>query len=239
MDNFQIETAQNIHIQLPIASLGDRIVAFLLDMLIQGAYWLVLYLMVSRFFEQEQANVIFLLASIPSLLYFFLFENLMHGRTPGKAALKLRVVRLDGERPAAMDIFIRWVLRLFDITLSSGGVAILVILLNGKGQRLGDIAAGTSLISELPGASLEKAQLVLIKEDHQPLYPQVTRLSDPQAQQVKLLLEKALSSQNYQAVKKLAEKVATLLEVPVQQPFVDFLKQVLKDYVFYTQKKSQ
>jgi len=138
-----------------------------------------------------------------------------------------------------MDIFIRWALRLFDITLSSGGVAILVILLNGKGQRLGDIAAGTSLISELPRASLEKAQLVPIKEDHQPVYAQVTRLSDPQAQQVKLLLEKALSSQNYQAVKKLAEKVATLLEVPAQQPSVDFLKQVLKDYVYYTQKQNQ
>jgi uncharacterized RDD family membrane protein YckC len=238
MDNFQIETAQNIRIQQTIAGVGDRILAYLIDIFVQVAYILVLLIGIGNLNPSEGNALwaIYSILAIPLILYFFLFETYMNGRTPGKAAIKLRVVKLDGSKPDMFTFFIRWVLRLVDISLTSGGIAVLVILIGGKGQRLGDMAAGTTVISEKNNPTLRDSLLISLPENYTPLYPQVTQLSDAQIQQIKTILDKALVKRDFQVIKKLAEQTSALLGVTHEQRSLEFLLQVISDYSFYTQQ---
>lgn len=238
MDNFQIETAQNIRIQQTIAGVGDRILAYLIDIFVQVAYILALLIGIGNLNQSEGDGMwaIYMVLAVPLLLYFFLFETFMNGRTPGKAAMKLRVVKLDGSKPDMFTFFIRWVLRLIDITLTSGGVAILVILVGGKGQRLGDLAAGTTVISEKKIPNLRENLMASLPENHIPRYPQVTHLTDAQIQQIKTILDKALVKRDFQVIKKLAEQTSSLLAVTHEQRSLEFLRQVISDYAFYTQQ---
>jgi uncharacterized RDD family membrane protein YckC len=143
MDNFQIETAQNITIHQNVAHISTRIGSFFLDVLIIITYAVLLVFLTSwldlRFGMQQWA--ISLILSLPILFYSLIFETLWNGQTPGKRINKTRVVKLDGSKPTLGSYLLRWLMRIIDIQMATGSVAVLTILLNGKGQRLGDIAA--------------------------------------------------------------------------------------------------
>ncbi|MGB3774317.1 MAG: RDD family protein [Leeuwenhoekiella sp.] len=240
MDNFQIETAQNVSIQQNVAGIGERLLGYLIDLLILGAYWLASFFALAAFgIDRNHSGsvmVFFMILGIPSFLYFLLFETLWDGKTPGKAAINLRVVKLDGSKPGFGSFFVRWIMRIIDITLTSGGVAVFTILLNGKGQRLGDMAAGTTVINEKKKANLAETLLVDIPEDYVPKYPQVTVFSDRDMQTIKTVYDNARKDGNHHVIVKLSEKLMIQMEVnPDEKPLV-FVDKVLKDYNFYTQR---
>ncbi|HET7360911.1 MAG TPA: RDD family protein [Salinimicrobium sp.] len=237
MDNFQIETAQNISISQNIASVLDRIFAFLIDLMVLVFYILVVNFTVAGLELPGIDRWIYLLImGLPIFLYFLLWETFWNGRTPGKAALEIRVVKLDGSEPRFSNYALRWLLRIVDITLSSGSVAVVVILLNGKGQRLGDMAAGTTVISEKKKIGLQNTLLMEIPEDYQPTYPQVSVLSDTDIQEIKGLYYNALKNHDHKIIRSLAEKVSELLEVKPAQLPTEFIKTVITDYNYFTQK---
>ena len=237
MDNFQIETAQNISITQNVAGLGERILAYLIDGLIMLAYVVVMIFILSAMeVSAGQEWVFMLLLMLPLLLYFLLWELFWNGRTPGKAAMEIRVVKLDGTKPALSNFLIRWLLRVVDITLSSGSVAVVTILLNGKGQRLGDLAAGTTVISEKERTGLENLLTVDLPENYRPVYPQVTVLSDKDVQEIKNIYIDALKNANFGVIRSLSAKVSELLKVVPEGNASDFLKTVLRDYNYYTQQ---
>ncbi len=238
MDNYQIETAQNVRIEQPTATLTDRIFAFLIDLLIQGGYFISLFFLLGilGFREGENTTLLFMLLGIPPFCYYLLFEWLMHGQTPGKAALEIKVVMTDGERLGFLACFIRWVFRLVDITLTTGGVAILCILLNRRGQRLGDMAAGTTVISVKNKYALKDSLFTEIVENHEPLYPQVAILTDEQIREIQDIFQKALRTKNYKAIKLLAHKVEGMLEISSDTKPLEFIERVIKDYLYITQR---
>ena len=237
MDNFQIETAQNITITQNVAGVGERILAYLVDGLIMLIYLISIGLLMSGMRLSGGEEWVFILViGLPVFLYFLVWESLWNGQTPGKAALKLRVVKIDGSKPAFPNYVVRWLLRMIDITISSGSVAVVTILLNGKGQRLGDLAASTTVISEKPRTDLHQTLLVDIPEDYRPTYPQVTVLSDKDIQDIKNLYEDSLRNGHYRVIRSLSDKVSQLLEVIPEQRPVDFIRTVIKDYNYYTQQ---
>lgn len=240
MDNFQIETAQNVSIQQNVASIGDRLLAFLLDGLILLAYWLIAFFMLGAFGIDTNSsgsiNVFFMIMGIPPFLYYLLFETLWNGRTPGKAVLKLKVVKLDGSKPGFGSFFVRWIMRIIEITMTSGALAIVTLLLNGKGQRLGDIAAGTTVISEGKTVRLSHTLLEDIPEGYVPTYPQVTVFSDRDVQKIKTIYRKAKRNSNHNVIVTLAEKLASKMQITPDEKPILFVDRVLKDYNYYTQQ---
>ena len=240
MDNFQIETAQNVSITQNVAGIGQRLLAYLVDILIIAAYWLASVFALAAFGiagrEQGSVTIFFMVLGIPTFLYFLLFEMLWDGRTPGKASFDLRVVKLDGSKPGLGSFFVRWIMRIIDITLTSGGVAVFTILLNGKGQRLGDMAAGTTVISEKKKVNLSQTLLIDIPADYIPVYPQVTIFTDADVQTIKTVYTDARRSANHHVIVKLSQRVAQNMQVtPLEKP-VHFIDRVLQDYNFYTQQ---
>jgi len=238
MDNFQIETAQNVTIHQNVASVSTRIGAFLIDLLIIAGYYTIILLLINALgFEiSESIYVYYALLSLPVFFYSLIFETLMDGQTPGKYFCKIRVTKIDGSKPTFGSYLIRWVLRIIDISLASGSIALLTILLNGKGQRLGDLAAGTTVISEKKEIQLNDTLLVDISENYEPTYPQVTVLNDNDIQTIKELYTNAKKNGNHKAISKLHVKILTITGITTELSPVNFIDLVIKDYNYYTQQ---
>jgi uncharacterized RDD family membrane protein YckC len=238
MDNFQIETAQNITIQQNVAPLSTRIGAFLIDMLIIGAYYTFILLVLNAlgYMPTENIFVFYSLLSLPVFFYSLLFETLMNGQTPGKYFNKIRVVKIDGSKPTFGSFLIRWILRIIDITLASGSIALLTILLNGKGQRLGDLAAGTTVISERKNFSINSTLAVDIPVEYKPTFPQVTMLSDTDIQTIKELYLKAKRKGNYKTIVKLHKKIIEITGINSELKPTELIDIVIKDYNYFTQQ---
>ncbi|UAB83677.1 RDD family protein [Zunongwangia sp. SCSIO 43204] len=237
MDNFQIETAQNIGIQQNSASIGDRVLAFLIDFFIMIIYSIISALLLAGFEADRFGEMVYyMVIGLPIFLYYLLFETFWDGKTPGKSAMKIKVVKLDGSRPAFVNYLIRWLLRIIDISLGSGSIAVVTILLNGKGQRLGDMAAKTTVISEKRKVSLANTLAVEIPEDYVPKYPQVTILKDRDVQEVKEIYRNARIKGNHKVIIVLAEKLSSLLGVKFDEKPMVFVKRVIEDYNYFTQQ---
>lgn len=236
MDNFQIETAQNVNIHQNVAGVGERIVAYLLDGLIMGFYvFVVIMLFANINLGDDSFMLVGMTIGLPLFLYHLLWETLWDGRSPGKALMKLRVVRTDGSKPAFSNYMLRWLLRLIDITATSGGLALVTILFNGKGQRIGDIAAATTVISEKQTVNFSQTLVMDLPEDYEPSYPQVTVFRDSEIQTIKNLYMEARYNGNHNVILKLANRVASVMEVTMEETPIKFIDKVVKDYNYYTQ----
>lgn len=238
MDNFQIETAQNITIQQNVAHVTTRIGSYLLDLLIIIAYVILLFFIMSwlNYKPGIEEWAVYLLLSLPIMFYSLVFEILLNGQTPGKYANHIRVVKLDGSKPTLGSYLLRWLLRLIDLSLASGSVAVLTILLNGKGQRLGDIAAGTTVISEKKRITLKDALIADIAENYKPTFPQVTMLSDADMQTIKKLYRDAVKKRKHHVILKLHIKILEITGIKTDLKPMDFINIVMNDYNYYTQQ---
>ncbi|MGB3151706.1 MAG: RDD family protein, partial [Maribacter sp.] len=138
MEQFQIETAQNISIDQNTAHLGDRMLAFIIDGLVIVIYYILMFwFLLALDIDPGDQWALYMLMSLPAFLYYLLFETFMDGKTIGKSFMQIRVVKLDGTKPSFANFFVRWALRIIDVSLSSGGIAVFTILIRGKGQRVG------------------------------------------------------------------------------------------------------
>ena len=240
MDNFQIETAQNVSIYQNVAGIGERILAFLIDALVLFAYWILAIILIAALdvdMNDEWEIISFvMIIGLPVFLYHLLFETFWDGRSLGKSAMKLRVVKLDGSKPGFGSFFVRWILRVVDISIMSGAVATVTILMNEKGQRLGDMAAGTTVISEKKKARLSDTLLVEIQGDYVPTYPQVTVFTDKDMQRIKTVFTDAKRQANHNVIVKLAAKMQEMMSIKPQEKPIAFVDRVITDYNYYTQQ---
>ncbi|MBU2928214.1 RDD family protein [Winogradskyella psychrotolerans] len=236
MDEFQIETAQNVGINQNVASIGDRMLGYLIDSAIILLYTIAAILLLTTLnLDMGDTWAIYLLVSLPAFLYYVLLETFMDGKTVGKMLMKTKVVKLDGSKPSFSNYFVRWILRLIDVALTSGGVAAFTILIKGNGQRLGDIAAGTTVISEKQLLTIHDTLIKDIPVDYVPTYSQVTVLSDRDMQTVKNLYDDAVRNGHHNIILNLHVRLLKIMAIETSEKPVDFVATVIKDYNYYTQ----
>ncbi|WP_461532377.1 RDD family protein [Sinomicrobium sp.] len=244
MAELQINTTQNVNISFTAASIGERILAYAIDFLIKIAYVVVVFQLadllgvdqVVKDMDQWSFIAVILTFLIPVIFYTLVFESLLEGQTPGKRLLKVKVVKIDGYQASFGDYLIRWFFRLVDINMMGGVVAIVGIVSSDKSQRLGDMTAGTSVISLKDKVSISHTILENLQEDYQPVYPSVIRLSDNDIRIVKDTYYSARKSGDRELLIKLKEKVEDVIQAPAAEPTVGaFIERVLKDYNYFTQ----
>jgi len=147
-------TGEAVALDLRPAALPSRVVAGLVDASLQALVFLVLGAIITATSLQlsEAATQAFgiVLLVVTLIVYPVTFETLLRGRTPGKAAMGLRVVRDDGGPIGFRQALTRGLAGAFlerpGITLFSAGVV--CSLLNEKGKRIGDLLAGTVVLRE-------------------------------------------------------------------------------------------
>ncbi|TLX77673.1 RDD family protein [Labilibacter sediminis] len=185
MEYVNVSTTQNIDLQYKIASVGDRILAYLFDSLIMIAWMLICFF---AFVEPSGPQFWHLVFYVPVVFYNLLCEVFLNGQSFGKMVLKIKVAKLDGSELTFASCLIRWVMRLVDISLFSGLVAFVCVLINGKGQRLGDLAAGTTVIKLDTTDHFESTTFVNVPEDYETKYSEAVNLSDEDARVIKEVL---------------------------------------------------
>jgi len=237
MEQFQIETAQNISISQNTAHLGDRMLAYLIDSFIIGVYTiLIIWMLMAMDLEFADMWALYLVLGLPAFLYYVLLETFMDGKTIGKGLMHIRVVKLDGSKPGFSNYFIRWILRLIDVVLTSGGLAVLTILIRGNGQRIGDIAAGTTVISEKKKVSLKDTLLRELPEGYVPIYAQVTVFEDREMQTIKELFDQAKGNGDHQIIVSLNNRIKEVTQITSDTKPIEFVDRIIKDYNYYTQQ---
>ena len=152
-DRISIPTPEGVELELVLAGVGSRLVAALVDFLIKVGVLLALWLIAGAVAGDDAGGFVQALAIVAAFLVIFgydvAFETLASGRTPGKRATGLRVVRLGGEPVGFLASAVRNLLRLIDMQpgiLNAVGAA--CVLFTRHNQRLGDLAAGTLVVRE-------------------------------------------------------------------------------------------
>ena len=230
-EGVNINTAQNVSLNFQIASLGDRIVSGLIDLLVRIALVIVTAIMIGiTGGENDTVNIIIgCLFGIPNLFYHLLFELFMDGQSPGKKALKLQVASMDGSEVSFGQYLLRFFLRLIDM-MFYWVVSIVTIAVNGKGQRLGDLAANTTVISLKQKASLNQTIYEKVVEEYEPVYLESMNLSTRDAAIIKDVIIAYVKGADESLVLETADRVSGMLKVSYQGHPNKFLRTVLKDY---------
>jgi len=147
-----IVTPEAVLLEFAAAGLGSRSLAFVVDLAVRAALlWLLLLATAAGgvVLDETLAVVLGIAGAFAALfVYPAVLEALWDGRTPGKAALGLRVVTVEGAPVRFRHAAIRSALGIVDFVLGAGAVAVLCALATRQSQRLGDLAAGTIVIRE-------------------------------------------------------------------------------------------
>lgn len=235
MQSVRIQTTQNVGITYELAGLGQRIVAQLVDGVVMFAYIIIMSVLINL----AKINVTWIQVCLylPVLFYHLLFEVFMNGQSIGKKQMNIKVVRLDGGPPTLGGYLLRWILRLLEVNVFSGAPAIISIALTKHGQRLGDLAAGTTVIKTnqyVPSRSQEIMRS--IEEDYEPVFPEVTRLSPADIRLIEDSLKAYKNHSNSKPVLTITSKVKEHLSLESDMLPIKLLQTLLKDYNHLTSR---
>ncbi|TGE16270.1 RDD family protein [Hymenobacter elongatus] len=230
MSTIRIQTTQNVTLEYEVASISDRIGAALIDYALYFA-WFMGWVFVTAALNLDLGSVGMFLVFLPTLFYHLACEVFFNGQSLGKKALHSKVVRLDGTRPGLGDYLLRWILRPIDILSTSGALALITILLNGRGQRLGDLAAGTSVVSLRPRrAAASPLAPPAPAPGYVVVFPQAAQLTDHDVALVRQLLDRGLQQQNYLLLNEVATKIKGLTGIRTDLHDEAFLRTILRDH---------
>lgn len=241
MEKIGIETTQNIDIQYSIASLGDRVLAQIIDLFILIGYgfgMIFLIIFLSNKFEGSTyyyPTAVFIILYLPLFFYDFICETFLNGQSIGKKLMKIKVVKIDGSQPGIGSYFLRWLIKPLDVYFTYGSVGIITMLINGKGQRLGDLAGNTTVIKLKQEVKLEEIMIPKIIQNYEVKFPQVSFLTDKDIQVIKDVLNhrKNTDVNSYQIILGRAKiSISNKMGVQSEMNALFFLDTVIKDYTY-------
>lgn len=232
METVRIETTHNVALQVEVATIVDRGLAVVIDWLLLAGYSFALVFFTNKLGVDFPDWLSIVLFGVPWTFYHLLCELLMDGQSLGKRVRQIKVARLDGGQPGLGHYLLRWMLRLVDSMFFVGAV---VILFNGKGQRIGDLAAGTAVISLRRRTSLADIVAKQVPDDHRVTFSGAGAISDAQAALIKEVLADT-SAARVAAINKLAERYRAQFSTDVPMGPEQFLRTLLTDHVFLTSR---
>lgn len=226
IEKLTIETPEQIELEFPVAGLGSRGMALLIDTLIQLMVVIVVIVLMelispdlSRYWVTAgkwlTAAVIFLMFCL-YWGYFAIFEVFWNGQTPGKRQAHIRVITASGRPITVFEAIARNILRAVDSQLGYvvGAIAIAV---DKKNRRLGDMVAGTVVVHELQeqGDSYWYAQQSTAATT--PSVEAITAMTAQEFQLIETFLNRRLDlpyEQRQQTARSIAVHIGARLNVP-------------------------
>jgi len=157
-NQLNIDTPELVSIEMPVAGIGSRFIAIVIDYLIWTGLLVVLSIIGAvivaslSVFGGASANwvigIVLLLVFLFHWGYFTLFEAFWNGRTPGKKIAKIRVIQQSGRPIGLFESMARNFIRYVDQFPSFYAVGVIAMFVTKQHQRLGDLAAGTLVVRD-------------------------------------------------------------------------------------------
>lgn len=233
--SIQIQTAYNVVIDYKTSTSWKRTMAYLIDFLFVLIWYM---LCISSFVsshnlwnEPEMLYILFVF--IPIGLYDLVLEVFNNGQSIGKKLLKMRVINLDGTRPAFATYVLRWIFRPIDFTLTLGSLAFILVGITKNSQRLGDLVAGTTVI-DLEAEGTDKSYSIkdiIFNDQYQLTYPNIlSLLSD---KDIRIVMS-VVNGRDVDAQLKLAAKLEEVTGYTYDKTQITglerYLRTILSDY---------
>lgn len=260
MSQVSVSTPFNIYLEFEIAPFFRRMLAWFLDMLV-----LMLYARGMKYFLDQviygpveiSKGVDVVLVSLPMLLYHLLMETLYQGQSLGKKAMGIRVISIEGGEPRLGQYLMRWLFRLWEwpmffgylamdsywfviqvlLTGVLGLVVVVIVAVSNKSQRLGDLAAGTTVVDLRYRYSLADTLFKeIVDENYKVRFPEVMRLSDRDINAIRSVIAYTEKNQQYETAHRVAGKVREVLNIQTDLEVLDFLEKLLSDYNYLATK---
>ena len=147
-----VVTGDAVVLDVQIAQLPVRALSAMIDIIVVFIAYLIGVLLwastLSQFDDALSAAVLIIFTVVSLVGYPIAFETATRGRSLGKMALGLRVVSEDGGPERFRQALFRALAGVIEIWIFAGGPAVICSVLSPKGKRIGDIFAGTVVISE-------------------------------------------------------------------------------------------
>ena len=228
-----IITGQYVQIAQTPASVGERIFARLIDIVVLFIYAYAAFYFVSVSVKMNTR----ILSGALTVAVIALQSGCAVDDGTASESMPLngvRVVMADGSAPTFGAILLRWILLPIDLWLTSG-MGTLAIILTRNNQRLGDLAAGTMVIKtdNINQIHVSLDEFYSVSRHYRPTYPEAAELSQGQIDVIEQVMA---DSANYdeQRVRQLSQKVQQTLGIrPQKGSDANFLITLLYDYRFY------
>jgi uncharacterized RDD family membrane protein YckC len=224
-----IPTSQNIELEYPVAELVDRSIARIIDIVIQAGYGVLVFYGAAEFHVTFSTATTLILA-LPIVLYTFVLEIIYKGQTFGKKIRNLRVIKQNGDSPSIVEYFMRWLFLIVEGPLVFYTIGFVLMSATKKGQRIGDLVAGTTVIKEELITDFDDTIFREINENYQVRFPEIEGLSDRDIAILKEVLDAGMRSKNADIIARLANKIKDVLGISSDLSDESFLEIVLQDY---------
>ena len=228
--NISISTAHHVDIDYTPAGMFDRILATLIDGAFQFGLLLLGFMFIDLLTPVDSPTWFFVILMVIIASYHLFCEIVFNGRSLGKYAMRIQVVKLNGKKLTFWDCMLRWVFRLVDISISSGAVALVSIIASKRMQRLGDMAAGTTVIKLEKEVTLKQISEFEAPEEYQVVFQQAALLSDKDIKIIKDVLREVLKNNNYALLAPLSKKIKEVTGIETSMIPLEFVETILKDH---------
>jgi uncharacterized RDD family membrane protein YckC len=176
MEELTIVTPEHVYIRLEPAGAGSRFLAIVIDSVITTGIGIILFIVLSTFLPPGISAAIFITAQfLITWGWHIYFETRHQGRTPGKRALRLRVVDARGLPVSLYQSLVRNITRVLDFAPAFYGIGAIVTLVTPTRRRLGDLVADTIVIRDARSLAY-RGQLAAERRQNVLRTPRVLRL---------------------------------------------------------------
>jgi len=244
MSQLSITTTQNVNINFNTASVGERILAYLLDVVVWVAYVIVFFVVLFPLTGFERVidgldgwsqNAVYGFFFLPVMFYTLYMESFFEGQTIGKRIMKTKVIKIDGYQAGFGDYLIRWLFRIVEVSGMMGIIGLIALMVSKKSQRIGDLAAGTAVISLKNDININHTILREVASNYVPVYPLVIKLTDNDVRIIKETFDNSYKMADFEMMDKLQTKIENVTGIKsVSRNSLAFVDTVLEDYNYYT-----
>lgn len=236
MQAVSIQTSQNIQLEYPLAGIGDRILAFVIDAVIIISFIFITNIILGAF-GISMSMAMNVMLSIVAYLYRLVSEVFFNGQTVGKRALHIKVVKLDGSVPSFSAYFLRWLMEPIDFFIM--GLGVVFIILSKNGQRVGDLLAGTTVVKmkKITATNVRnKVIMETVDENYVPKIPEAAQLADNEIRLIKDALSVFRDGAKEKPLLLIEEKLKEKYNIQSDMPTVKFMYTLLRDHTYYMTK---
>jgi uncharacterized RDD family membrane protein YckC len=244
LEQLTIETPEQIDLEFPIAGVGSRGLALLIDTVIQGMLVAIVFIIVAIAEPDLGAHwatagkwmvalVVFFLFCL-YWGYFALFEAFWNGQTPGKRQANVRVISISGRPINVFEAIARNFMRVVDSQLGYG-VGLISIVVDKQNRRLGDMVAGTVVVHELQESGDSYWYNHETQVANAPSHEAISAMTPEEFQLVETFLNRRLDlpyDQREKTAIMIADRIGTRLQVPPADRLVpdNFLEELSRRY---------